>query len=259
MLYAYVGAAAVIGLLIGFVMLCVLWISQKVSNGIRMRTMDLVSAYDTLLETRSRELSEVEAKLEQYHRVSAEQIAAENHLRNTEYTVPSGPILNAAERIGTAAYRDTAIGQTYQKIRSAFQLEPTEILRVLEKESGDRRVGPATRLLSELPYDTVYQLSTLPGEEQSRLLRESLDKETLALLEEYQTAHKTWSAIGFYDYLQAVAAMEPQKPRLRVSPLYKNEYPEGVEVMVDPDICEGFQIEFNNTLYDYCIKGRELS
>lgn len=38
-----------------------------------------------------------------------------------------------------------------------------------------------------------------------------------------------------------------------------NEYPDGVEVIVDPDICEGFQIEFNNTLYDYCIKGRELS
>lgn len=259
MLYAYVGAAAVVGLLIGFVLLCVIWISKKVSDGIRMRTIDLVSAYDTLLETRSRELAEAEEKIKQYQKIPAEKVTAEGHTQDAEYTVPSGPILNAAERIGTAAYRDAAIGRTYQKIKNAFQTEPTEILRALEEEGGGRSVGPATRLLSELPYDTVYQLSTLPGEEQSQLLRECLNNDALALLDDYQMTHKTFSSIGFYDYLQAVAAMEPQRPRLRVSPLSRSVYPDGIEVIVDPDICEGFQIEFNNTLYDYCIKGRELS
>lgn len=259
MLYAYIGAAAVIGILIGFVLLCVIWISRKVSEGIRIRTIDLISAYDVLLETRSRELEELEAEIERHRKALAEKGDAEGHTQGEECTVSSGAILNAAERIGAAAYRDAALGQTYQKIKSAFQVDPSEILRALENESENQGVGPAARLLSDLSYDTVYQLSTIPGQEQSQLLRECLNEDALALLDGYQATHKEFSAIGFYDYLRAVAAMEPQRPRLRVSSLSGNEYPDGVEVIVDPDICEGFQIEFNNTLYDYCIKGRELS
>lgn len=259
MLYAYIGAAAVVGLLIGFVLLCVIWISRKVSDGIRIRTIDLVSAYDVLLEARSRELEEVEAEIEQHRKALAEKDDAEGHAKDAECTVSSGALLNAAERIGTAAYRDAALGQTYQRIKGAFRIDPAEILRALENECESQSAGPATSLLSELSYDTVYQLSTIPGQEQSQLLRECLNEDALALLDDYQATHKAFSAIGFYDYLRAAAAMEPQRPRLRVSTLSKGEYPDGVEVIVDPDICEGFQIEFNNTLYDYCIKGRELS
>lgn len=259
MLYAYAGAAAVVGLLIGFVLLCVIWISGKVSDSIRMKTIDLVSAYDLLLETRSRELAEAEEKIKQYQTAPAADKLTADSLQVSRCAAPNGFILNAAERIGTAAYRDPAVGQTYQKIKGAFRTEPAAILQSLQKAAGKQVVGPATILLSELSYDTVYQLSALPGEEQSQILQESLNDNALALLNDYQAAHKTFSIIGFYDYLQAVSAMEPQPPRLRVSPFDKGVYPDGIEVIVDPDICEGFQIEFNNTLYDYCIKGRELS
>lgn len=259
MLYAYIGAAAVIGLLIGFVLLCVIWISRKVSDGIRAKTLDLVSAYDALLETRSRELAEAEAKLRRCQGTSQAGDSAGFSPPAAEGTAPGGSILNAAEKIGAAAYRDAAVGQTYQKIKGAFRLDPGGILQSLRESAGARQVGPATALLEELPYETVYQLSTLPGETQRQILRESLNDGALALLEEYQAAHRAFSAIGFYDYLKAAAAMEPQPPCLRVSPLDQGVYPDDIKVIVDPDICEGFQIEFNNTLYDYCIKGRELS
>lgn len=259
MLYAYVGAAAVVGLLIGFVLLCVIWISKKVSAGIRAKTIDLVSAYDDLLESRSRELAEMEEKIRQYQNTSKANESSAVTVQEGECVTPSSSLLNAAERIGAAAYRDATVGMTYQKIKGAFQVEPEEILKQLQGETGGNAAGPATLLLAQLPYDTVYQLSTLSGERQCQILQESLNDGGLALLNDYQATHRTFSAIGFYDYLQAVAAMEPQPPRLRVSPLDKRAYPDGVEVIVDPDICEGFQIEFNNTLYDYCIKGRELS
>lgn len=259
MLYAYIGAAAVVGLLIGFVLLCVVWISRKVSDGIRMRTIDLISAYDTLIEIRSRELAEAEEKIKQCRNglEAAEPVAVPS--QSSECAAPSGFILNAAERIGAAGYRDAAIGGTYQKIKNAFRTDPTEVLQSLQKAVEKQTAGPATTLLSVLPYDTVFRLSTLPGEEQSQILQESLSDDGLALFHNYQAVHKQFSAIGFYDYLQSTAAMEPQPPRLRVSPLDRGVYPEGVEVIVDADICEGFQIEFNNTLYDYCIKGKELS
>lgn len=259
MLYAYIGAAAVVGLLIGFVLLCVIWISRKVSDGIRMRTIDLISAYDTLLEVRSRELAEAEEKIKQRRNASeaAEPVAVPN--QSSESVAPNGSILNAAERIGATGYRDAAIGGTYRKIKNAFRADPAEVLQLLQKTVEKQAAGPATALLSALPYDIVYRLSTLPGETQSQILQESLSDDGLALFHDYQAAHKQFSAIGFYDYLQSAAAMDPQPPRLRVSPLDRGVYPEGVEVIVDADICEGFQIEFNNTLYDYCIKGKELS
>lgn len=259
MLYAYIGAAIVVGLLIGFVLLCVIWISRKVSDGIRIKTIDLVSGYDSLLEKRSRELAEIEERIGQYQTSPTADRPAAEPSQIPACTVSGGSILNAAERIGTAVYRDTTVGQTYQKIKSAFHLEPTVMLQSLQKAAGTQTVGTATGLLSELPYDTVYQLSMLPGDEQINILRESLSGSALSLLNDYLATHEAFSAIAFYDYLRALAAMEPQPPRLRVSPLDRGTYPDSIEVTVDPDICEGFQIEFNNTLYDYCIKGRELS
>lgn len=259
MLYAYIGAAVVVGLLIGFVLLCVIWISRKVSEGIRIKTVDLISAYDSLLEVRSGELAEIEEKISQYQADATTNGPAVEPSQAPAYTVSGGSILNAAERIGSAVYRDTSIGQTYQKIKDAFRLEPMAMLQSLQGASGTQSAGAATILLSELPYNTVYQLSVLPQDEQIRILRESLSGSALSILNDYQAAHETFSAIAFYDHLRAVAAMEPQQPRLRVSPSDKGTYPDDIEVIVDPDICEGFQIEFNNTLYDYCIKGRELS
>ena len=38
-----------------------------------------------------------------------------------------------------------------------------------------------------------------------------------------------------------------------------NTTKDGVEIIPDEGICEGFQLEEKNLLYDYCIKARELS
>ena len=121
------------------------------------------------------------------------------------------------------------------------------------------RPGPATKLLEELSYDTVFRLSTLAGEDQRTVLEESLSGDALELLKDYCGSHAQFQSIAFYDHLQALAALEPQRPRLWVSPGYRGAVPEGMELIEDPDICEGFQIEAAGSIYDYCVKGRELS
>lgn len=260
LLYAYIGAAALVGLLIGVVTLAILWISQKVSGDIRDKTLDMISAYDDILEQRSRTLAETRQELlrlqKEAERLSRKEPAA---AVETEAAPASGAaLLNAAERIGTAAYRDEALSRTYHQIRGSFPEDPNQALAILAENAAVRRQGDATRLLAELPYETVYQLSILSEDEQLRLLRETLPREGLALLEDYGRSRRKFDAIAFYDYLQGAAAMEPQPPRLLVSPLYPGPTPQGVAVVVDPDICEGFQIEMDNTLYDYCIRRREL-
>ena len=63
-----------------------------------------------------------------------------------------------------------------------------------------------------------------------------------------------------HDHLQALADAEPKPIRLRVpagmAPAQMMRA--GVEIIPDEEICEGFQMEADRVLYDYCIKAKEL-
>lgn len=254
MLYAYIGAAAVIGLLICFVTLCIIWLSKRVSAGIRNKTVDMISAYDVLLEKRSREL----AALEEQIRQKEEQKDQDIQSRQEQPAEVNSAALSSAQRIAMASYRESAVGQTYRKIRMAFSMDPERALHRIVGKNTLPPEGPATRLLRSLEYATVYSLSTLSEEQQYQLLQSTLDREALELLDAFCKTSTHFGAIAFYDYLQAVADMEPQRPCLRVPVGYTGPRPAGAKIVEDQDICEGFQIEVNNQLYDYCIKGREL-
>lgn len=256
-MYAYIGVALVIGLLIGFVTLSIIWLSKRVSRDIRSKTIDVISSYDALLRKRSQELAELEEKLRKTADVAPVETVEPEQTEHNDLTGVA--LLSAAERIGSAAYLDAGVSETYRKIRGGFSVSPIAALRQVMGVSGDYVQGPASQLLKQLPYETVYRLSTLSEEEQRQLLETTFDDESIALLQAYCESHRRFDAIGFYDYLVAVAEMEPRPPRLRVSPVFNGPYPPGIEVVVDPDICEGFQIEAGNILYDYCIKGKELS
>lgn len=258
MLYAYIGTAVVVGLLVIAVTLCVIWLSKKVSAGIQAKTMDVISAYDELLEKRSQELAQLEAAIQE--RAASVQTPLAGPVKPEVAADPSGAsVVSAAERIMASAYRDSEVGSAYRKIRTSFHHSPEEVLRHLSETLQTDQSGAATSLLEELSYNTIYRLSTLDAKDQEVILRSSLTGESLALLDSYAKTTDLFSAISFYDYLQSAAAMEPQKPRMRVPLQYSGPIPDGVEVIEDADICEGFQLEVYGNLYDYCIKGRELS
>ena len=259
MLYAYIGVALVIGLLIGFVTLSIIWLSRRVSQDIRSKTVDVISSYDALLDKRRVELAALEEKIRDAQVPEPETKAAEP-VKPERSDMPANSMLSAAERIGNTSYLASDISDTYRRIRSAFNMQPEEALRKITGESTYHpQIGPATKLLQELPYETVFKLSILSEEEQKELLESVISGEGRELLDAYCAAHKRFNAIGFYDYLTGVSEMEPKRPKLHVSPLYAGEHPQDVDVVVDADICEGFQIEADNVLYDYCIKGKELS
>ena len=180
MVYAiYIAAAAAVGLLIGFVVLSIGWLRKTVSRNIRSKTLGLLSVYDELLEKKSRDLAARAAVSEEtpgrtdspvgQGPVTAAQLSAPPSLRASE-------LLDMAERSGGAVYRDREIGGLYLKIRENFSFRLDELLTVLDcspREWG----GPASRLLEQLDYDTVYRLSTISAEEQIQVLKEALPAE----------------------------------------------------------------------------------
>lgn len=259
----YIAAAVAVGLLIGFVTLSILWLRRNVSENIRSKTVGLLSVYDELLEQKSRELVAVEAEIEKTGDAQAEKDAAPSLVQSETAESAAQPLqasemLNMAERTGGAAYRDDAVGGLYRKIRRNFSFQVEELLSSFSAApvSG----GPAGRLLSQLEFDTVFRLSTLPESDQQAVLRECLPQEGIALLDAYLGSHPVFSALAFYDHLKSLAAAEPKPACLRVPADMTADEVDcgGVRVVPDSEICEGFQLEDGNFLYDYCIKAREL-
>lgn len=264
MIYAiYIGAAAVVGLLIGFVALSIVWLRKTVSNNIRSKTVGLISVYDELLEERSQALAELEQESEEGPDGPSPLV---EH-KPDPAAEPSGPaplraaeLLRLTERSGGAAYRDRAVGSVYLKIRENFSFRLEEILPLCRGTSAGQS-GPAQRLLAQMEFDTVYRLSTLPSEQQTEILRQTLPTDGLALLDSYQSTHTPFLALGFYDYLKSAADMEPRPACLRVPAgiAAGKMTRSGVRIVPDREICEGFQLEKDRLLYDYSIRARELS
>lgn len=262
MLMICLAVAVVIGILIGFVTLCVIWTTRVVGQSVRDRSLTLLSTYDGLLEERSLQLKELDEELE---RAKAE----------LEQLKQSGPadapdpgdaaaegdpmaFLRAVERVSATQYRGAGGGRLYRRIRENFALSPEDVLPAFTAGPA-QQAGPAGRLLEKLEYGAIYRLSTLPREEQAELLGQVLLPEERELLEDYTGLHPQFDCIAFYDYLQSRAAEEPKPVRLRVPPTGPaRAYPGQVRVVVDEEICEGFQVEANNMLYDYCVKMREM-
>ena len=254
MIYAiYIAAAAVVGVLIGLVILSIAWLRKSVSNNIRSKTTELISVYDELLEEKSSELAALTRQEETLPGRTEEHLPAQPAQEaQPAAAMRASELLNIAERAGGAVYRDDTIGSMYLKIRE----------ELLAAVSGAAREmgGTAARLLECLDYDTVYRLSTMFPEEQINILRETLPAEGITLLEAYIERNRTFCALRFYDHLQALADAEPKPIRLRVPagmvPVQMMRA--GVEIIPDEEICEGFQMEADRVLYDYCIKAKEL-
>ncbi len=259
----YIGAALVIGLLIGFVALSVVWLRKTMLRNVRNHTLDLISVYDDLLAKKSQELAELDRELalrkaERDDRKTEEERSAVSE--NDRSALEPGILLAATQRAAGVSYRDKTVGDTYQQIRDNFSFRLDEVLSAAAA-GYERVVGPAEKLLSELEYDTVYQLSALPQESQLQVLYECLPKEGIALLKEYLQQHPRFAVFDFYDHLKSRAAEEPKAVKIFVpewaSVGIKARF--GTDISVDGNICEGFQLEKGGKLYDYCIKTKELS
>lgn len=260
MIFTWIAVALVLSLLIGFVTLSVLWTARSVSRSIRERSLELISAYDELLERRSRELSALDAELERLT-PGPEQAAAPAARAAAEPEEPRGDpagMLKAAERLSATPYQSSGTGAAYRRIRENFFAPSDETVRELAERSADPPADGAAALLDVLPFDVVFRLSTLPGEEQLSLLREAVPREQRGLLEDFAAASPRFDCIAFYDMLKARAAGEGGRVRLRVAPQDARAYPASLDVTVDEDICEGYQVELDNMLYDYAIKTGEI-
>ena len=255
----YITAAVAIGLLIGFVMLSIGWLKKKVLRNIRSKTVGLISVYDDLLEQKSEELSKAESEAPAETEKTEEVSENADTVSSEELDKLASAMLGLANLNGAVAYRDKAVGDIYRLIRQNFSFRVEELLGVF-REYNQAPAGIASTLLEQISYDTAYDLSTLPEEDQLNILSETLSGETRTLVEDYLGLHKKFNMLEFYEYLKGRAEEEPRAVCIRVPyGTISEPWSNGrLNIIPDAEICEGFQVEADRLMYDYSIKTREM-
>ncbi len=259
MSYAYIAVVIVAVVLIGFVMLSIFWVARSVSASIRGKTLDIISQYDGLIEVQSQELNRLQDLGRQEELQTPKEQAAPVVSKLLQEQAAPMFVMNAAERISTTEYKDNTAGKLYSQIRSAFTVEAEEVFAQLPEGGVGGEGGPATRLLAELTFDTVFDLSTLEPQTQLELLEDAVPADAKDLLHDYHQSVRQFNSLDFYCHVQALSQLEPRPTLIRVPKGQKIEsHPANSIVVEDEEICEGMEIEVGNILYDYCIKAREI-
>jgi hypothetical protein len=256
--YIFIGVATALALLIGLVTLVVVWMANEVRGQIRRRTAELITLQDELKE-REREEEDGEEEAGEFAAAAPGPGAGE---AQTAEPQGAASVLRETEQISAAHYLSAELPGMYREIRSRFYVNPSQLLETLPIADVPRgEGGPATRLLRQTDYETAYAVSGLPSGEQRRLFLEVADLEARELLREYELSESSFDFIDFCDFLRLKAAGEPQKVILYVpTDMFSYRMFSGdIEVVADADICDGVQIEADNVIYDYAIKGREIS
>lgn len=258
MTYAYIGIVIMAVILIGFVTLSIFWVVRSVGKSIRGKTLDIISQYDGLIEAQSLELTRLH-NLETTHTQAPKADVTPVSTTTVQTNVAPMFIMNTAERISTTAYTDHTVGQLYTQIRNAFTATPQEIFAQLPNQGVGGSGGPASHLLEQLTFDTVFELSTLDPATQLSLLEEAVPQEAQSLLQAYQVSVKQFNSLDFYRHLQDLAQLEPRPTVIRVPRGQQvTNRPANSIIMEDDELCEGMEIEVGNVLYDFCIKAREI-
>jgi hypothetical protein len=257
MLYVFIGAFVTLVLLIGLVTFAAVLLANEVRGQIRRRTAELITLYDGVEKKRVRTAPEP-AKPQAS---PARQRAAAAPGSGAFASQAASSALHETEQISSAHYLNKELPVLYRELRSQFYINPAQALASLPIADTPRDGGPATRLLGRLGYETAFALSGLPGAEQRALLSEALNEEGLWLLDEYGKTGANFDMLDFcgFLYLKMSGEARPVTVYVPADMLNYRTFAENVDVIADADICDGIQIEADNMIYDFAIKGREIS
>ncbi len=256
MVYVFIAAATVLSALIGFSILAIVRVSAIIGHTIQDKTLELISAYDQVLEEKSNHIRKIEEDGALQEGIEPQ---SEILLPTNKIIINPELALEIAEQAGKTQYRNSDGVTIYRQIKDTFSFDIMKILESIPGATKKRKEGLATKLLKDISYENFFQLSTLPEKEQYLILQESIPEYGQEILQEYYDGIQQFSSIGFRDYLMQFEKNE-QGVILRVptNTQYSN-LPENISVIEDSSLCEGIKIEFEGVLYDYAISKREMS
>ena len=207
----FLAVLVVLLLMIAFMFLVIRQVSDRVTGQVNGRYMRELSVFDRLYEEKKKKLEELEEKERLYGvNLMKKDAPAKNPAK--VQTVAETPA--AGLELPPASTGQTDFGEAYRNVRNEFAVDRSaEIRGILSLDPGPMaETGKAAgRILTDLPLETAYSLSTLDPEEQEQILRQCLDEEELKILEQYLDENGTMDACGFREYASVFSDLYSDK------------------------------------------------
>lgn len=255
MLYIFVAVLAVLLILNFFMLLVLRQMMGATGRQIEKDAGRLFGMYDELLEEKSQMLESLRREEEEFKLRLSMDGKGEGKGRKSAVSFAFAP-----DPGPVAEFQDRDFAQLYGKVKSAFLVSPEDVAAEFKQQIG--KADPAEMNVREalkdlrktLNFESLYQLSCLPKEQQRQVLDAAFGEEPVyqAWAEEYPergaAAFSSWldqalsEADGTLVIKTASAASgEKKKPQ------------DGIIWQEDPSICEGVKILYKNRLYDYSV------
>ena len=153
--------------------------------------------------------------------------------------------------------------QDYRKLREVFATDVNQVIAQLPKQNkaNSEKYALFAGMVDSLSFDTLYEISSLPSQIQLEILREAFGKKEREVLETYlEQTEQDFDCARFYTYLKSKKAEHDNTIYCYVGSGHAGlqQTKTKVELCVDEEICEGFQLLHGNLLYDYGVRSSEL-
>jgi hypothetical protein len=194
---------------------------------------------------------------------------AEERLRTlSDDELSPAPRQGAADYFATppANYSDPDFADEYREIREHFVFDKKskleDLMREIPADPEDEATFAARRILDEVDADTLYQLATLPSDEQYAILDEVFDEDQRALLHEYAEGIEEFVGYDFLDWLRRYVFEHSSTVIVRTAGddgARLDGVAGRISVERDDALCEGMYVISHGKMYDYSVRSKEIS
>lgn len=165
--------------------------------------------------------------------------------------------------IPTARYIDNDFFEEYKVAKDKLlsinkQQVINELLGKVNYTGNIERYQVTRRIMEELNFDAMYDLCSLPGQDQYQVLSESFDEDEQTIFTEYTSQleqPEDFDVLAFLNYVKLEQRQHDPYVYVYVGENevdYSNE-DRMIVCRVDDNICEGLKIVYQNQIYDYSI------
>ena len=153
--------------------------------------------------------------------------------------------------------------QDYRKLRELFDNDMGKVIQQIPQKTQEETTAYVlyAGMLERLNFDTLYEISSLTSENQLEVLREVFKKAECEVREQYLAeTEQEFDCTQFHTYLKSKKAECDDTIYCYVGRGSKavQSADAKLELSVDEELCEGFQLLHGNLLYDYGVRSSEL-
>lgn len=259
----FISAVLVLVILIGFVLTIVIFLSRNTFTKIQEDMNRVISAYDSIIAAKTKNIEELELQKEQLNK-KVENIIEVKQEEPKNDNLSTGPgntnnIPISSFILSSANYRNDSLASGYETIKNNFEYSEEdmrkEVKNLIGSEEDKNKYQIIKRFLSELEYNSIYELITKDSKSQLEFFRNKYSGEYSQLLDQYLKEigdSLNFDSVRFYDWLKRKSQEVSTIPKVRTSSRSNDEE-------FDPSICDGYQIYVGNKMYDYSISKKDVS